>query len=84
MNDEIHMHDVVAVLEDLPANHFASGHPLTLRRGQMGTVVMIYGVGSVEVEFSGPDGRAFAMLPVPTSKLMVLRDQPEPELAVAR
>lgn len=83
MKTEIHMHDVVAVLEDFPAKHFASGRPLTLRRGQMGTVVMIHGVDAVEVEFSGPDGRAFAMLPVPTNKLMVLRDQPEPELAVA-
>lgn len=77
MSDDIQMHDVVALLEDTPTTHFETGQPLVLRRGQMGTAVMIYDAGPVEVEFAGPDGRAYALLPLAADKLMVLRDRPE-------
>jgi hypothetical protein len=77
MNGEIHLHDVVALLEDTPANHFETRAPLTLRRGQMGTVVMTYDGSAYEVEFAGRDGRAYALLPIPAGKLMLLRDAPE-------
>ena len=77
MSDDIEMHDVVALLEVTPATHFETGQPLVLRRGQVGTAVMIYDAGSVEVEFAGPDGRAYALLPLSPDKLMVLRDRPE-------
>ena len=79
--DEIHMHDVVALLEDLPTRHFETGQPLHLRRGQMGTVVMTYDGSAFEVEFAGRDGRPVALLPVPTEKLMVLHGLPEPAIA---
>ena len=68
------MHDLVALLEDVPARHFATGAPLTLRRGQIGTVVMTYDGSAFEVEFCDAQGRAFAMLPIPTGKLMLLHD----------
>ncbi len=58
MNGEIHMHDVVALLEDAPAEHFETGRPLLLRRGQIGTVVMTYDGTAFEVEFAGRDGHA--------------------------
>ncbi len=77
MNGEIHMHDVVALLEDTPAQHFETGQPLALRRGQVGTVGMTYDGSAFEVEFGGLDGRAYAILPVNAGKLMVLRHQPE-------
>lgn len=77
MNGEIHLHDVVALLEDTQAEHFESGRPLLLRRGQMGTVVMTYDGTAFEVEFAGRDGRAYAILPVKAENLMVLRDSPE-------
>ncbi len=77
MKTDIHLHDVVALLEDLLVKHFETGQPLRLRRGQIGTVVMTYDSEMCEVEFSGRDGRAYAMLPVPAGKLMVLRDTPE-------
>ena len=70
------MHDLVALLEDVPARHFATGAPLTLRRGQIGTVVMTYDGSAFEVEFCDAQGRAFAMLPIPTGKLMLLHDAP--------
>jgi hypothetical protein len=50
---------------------------LVLRRGQMGTMVMTYDGATFEVEFAGPDGRAYALLPVAMTKLMVLRDTPD-------
>ena len=77
MNTQIRSHDLVALLEDVPANHFETGKPLLLRRGQIGTVVMTYVGGAYEVEFAGRDGRAYALLPIPADKLMVLRDAPE-------
>jgi hypothetical protein len=77
MNGQVQMHDVVALLEDMPARHFDSGRELTLRRGQVGTVVMTYDGSAFEVEFAGLDGRAYALLPVPGEKLMVLHHQPE-------
>jgi hypothetical protein len=76
MNSEIHLHDLVALLEDMPARHFTAGTPLTLRRGQIGTVVLIYDGSAFEVEFSDAQGRAFAVMPIPTGKLMLLHDAP--------
>jgi len=76
MNAAIQMHDVVALLEDVPARHFETGQPLTLRRGQLGTVVMTYDGTAFEVEFAGRNGRAYALLPVPAEKLMALHETP--------
>ena len=76
MNGAIQMHDVVALLDDVPARHFESGQPLLLRRGQIGTVVMTYDGTAYEVEFAGQDGRAYALLPVPVGKLIVLHESP--------
>ena len=77
MESEIHVHDVVALLEDVPARDFETGRPLLLRRGQVGTVVMTYEGPVFEVEFAGKDGRAYAILPIDASKLMILRDSPD-------
>lgn len=77
MNDPIHIHDVVALLEDTEGRHFETRRPIRLRRGQMGTVVMTYDEPVYEVEFSDANGRAFAMLPLPAEKLMVLKEEPE-------
>jgi hypothetical protein len=77
MNGEIHLHDVVVVTEDVPAKHFESGRPLLLRRGQLGTVVMTLDGTAFEVEFSGRDGRPYALLPISAEKLIVLHEEPE-------
>ena len=76
MNAAIQMHDVAALLDDMPAKHFETGQPLQLRRGQIGTVVMTYDGTAFEVEFAGRDGRAYALLPVPAGKLMALHESP--------
>ena len=78
MSDEIHLHDIVALLENAAASHFLTGQQLLLRRGQIGTVVMTYDGVTLEVEFAGRDGRAYAILPVRTENLMLLRDTLEP------
>ena len=77
MESEAHMHDVVALLEDVHATHFETGRRLLLRRGQIGTVVMTYDGTAFEVEFAGKDGRAYAILPIHATKLMILRDTPD-------
>ena len=77
MNGEIHLHDVVVLSEDVPTRHYESGRALLLRRGQVGTVVMAYDGTAFEVEFSGKDGRAYALLPIATDKLIVLHEEPE-------
>ena len=74
MKAEVHLHDPVALLEDVSARHFLTGQPVTLRRGQVGTVVMTYDGSAFEVEFSGRDGRAYALLPVKAEMLMPLRE----------
>jgi hypothetical protein len=38
---------------------------------------MPLGDNQFQVEFSGRDGRAYAMLPLSDNQLMVLREQPE-------
>lgn len=70
------MHDIVALLEDIATTHFTAGTPLTLRRGQMGTVVMTYDGSAFEVEFCDSMGGAFALLTVAANKLMLLHDAP--------
>ncbi len=77
MNTHIHMHDVVALLQDTTTTHFDTKCPILLRRGQMGTVVLLYDGNACEVEFSDRDGRAYALLPIAEDKIMVLRDAPE-------
>ncbi len=59
----------VALLEDTAAQHFETGRHLLLRRGHIGTIVMTYEGRTLEVEFSGRDGRSYALLPIGGSKL---------------
>jgi len=70
------MHDLVALLEDVRATHCDSGRQLVLRRGQVGTVVTTYDDSVVDVEFSGQDGRAYAIVPVNVQNLLGLKDTP--------
>jgi Domain of unknown function (DUF4926) len=60
--------DVVALLEDRPADGLA--------RGQVGTVVEVLDPSSVLVEFSDDTGRAYAIAPCPRSNLLVLHYVP--------
>jgi hypothetical protein len=83
MNSEIKELDVVALLEDVPTEHYQTREPLVLMRGSVGTVLMVYEQPTVayEVEFAGEDGIPYAMLPLRASQLLVL--QPTPKSAAA-
>jgi len=60
--------DAVALVEDLPQKG--------LGRGQVGTVVEQLGPDAFEVEFVGTNGETYAMLPLCTEQIMVLRYTP--------
>jgi CRP-like cAMP-binding protein len=81
MNGELLDHDLVALLEDTSVKHFQTGEPLLLRRGQIGTVVMVYADGALEVEFADRDGRTYALASLSRDSLMLLRDAPDHAVA---
>ena len=60
--------DVVALLTDRAGDKLA--------RGQVGTVVESLDAGTVLVEFSDNDGRAYAFATLPVSELLVLHHVP--------
>lgn len=68
MNAEIRELDVVALLSDRPDRGLVAG--------QVGTVVLSLEDDHFEVEFSGDDGRPYAMVPVSARELMVLHYAP--------
>lgn len=61
--------DVVALLADRPSEGLA--------RGQVGTVVEALDGGTVLVEFSDDEGRAYAIAPCLRSELLVLHYEPQ-------
>ena len=71
------MHASVALLEDTRTARFESGEPVLLRRGDIGTVVMLYDDGACELEFSDRSGNTHALLPLSADRLLVLHDAPE-------
>jgi CRP-like cAMP-binding protein len=81
MSGDLLDHDLVALLEDASVKHFRTGEPLLLRRGQLGTIVMVYADGAVEVEFADRDGRPYALVSLTRNRLMLLRDAPDHAVA---
>ena len=61
--------DVVALLEELPAQGLSRGH--------VGTVVERLDDNTLLVEFSDEHGRAYAVGPCPRANLLVLRYIPD-------
>ena len=68
IEDRPKLFDVVALLNDREG----------LARGQVGTIVETLNNGSVFVEFSDDEGRAFATLPCPLSEVIVLHYERQP------
>lgn len=81
MSGDLRNHDLVALLQDVSVDHLQTGAPLLLRRGQIGTVVMVYEDGALEVEFADRDGRAYALVSVSRDAVMLLHDTPEHAVA---
>jgi hypothetical protein len=67
MAEQIRLHDVVALLSDIPER--------SLRRGQVGTVVETLGPEVYEVEFSDDEGRTCASLALKPEQFIVLHYQ---------
>jgi hypothetical protein len=64
MSNEMHLYDVVALLENLPQEG--------LRRGQVGTLIEEWEPGIFEVEFADTDGITYAILALREDQLMTL------------
>ena len=64
--------DLVALTEERKATHFETGKPITLSKGQVGTIVREYDGNVFEVDFSNNDGTPYAMKTIPASQLMLL------------
>jgi hypothetical protein len=62
------LHDMVALLKDLPEKG--------LKRGQVGTIVASWADNVYEVEFADTNGVAYAMVALTTEQLMLLYWQP--------
>jgi hypothetical protein len=68
MDARPHLLDVVALLEDLPAQR--------LIRGQVGTIVELLD-GAYEVEFSDDQGKTYAELALRPDQLLLLHHRPQ-------
>jgi len=68
MEREMQLLDVVALIEDMPAE--------SLVRGQVGTIVEDLSEAVVLVEFADLRGAAYAITPVPVAHLLRLRYEP--------
>jgi hypothetical protein len=68
VNGELKQYDVVALLEDVPAEKLIRGH--------VGTIIEIYAPDAFEVEFSDNEGRTYAMCALRADQLMALHYSP--------
>lgn len=68
MNDKLHLLDVVAVLNDMPA--------YGLLRGEVGTLVESLTPDTWLVEFSDDDGQEYAMAELKSEQVIKLRYKP--------
>jgi len=69
MSKKPSLHDVVALLSDVPEHN--------LSRGQVGTVIELLDNDTSLVEFSDDDGRAYAIAAVKSSQVLLLHYEPE-------
>jgi hypothetical protein len=72
----IHEYDLVALTEDVSALHKDTKQPILLRRGQVGTVLMIFEKACL-VDFTDAQGITYAMETVPVNQLLLLLQEPE-------
>lgn len=70
-------YDLVALTEDLPALHKETKQPICLRRGQVGTVLMLLDDSACYVDFADSQGGSYAMETVAIAQLLVLLQEPE-------
>ncbi len=64
--------DIIGLAEDRQTTHFETGEPITLYKGQVGTIIMEYDNNVFEVDFSDNNGRTYAMETIPGDRLIRL------------
>ncbi|NER01622.1 MAG: DUF4926 domain-containing protein [Okeania sp. SIO3C4] len=64
--------DIVELTEDRQTTHFETGEPITLHKGQVGTIVMEYNNNVLGVDFSDNYGTTYAMETISGNQLMRL------------
>lgn len=69
-------YDVVALTEEIEAEHQETKQPLHLRCGQVGTVLMTFENDACLIDFADSDGQTYAMETISASKLMLLFYEP--------
>ena len=69
-------YDVVALTEEIETEHQETKQPLSLRCGQVGTVLMSFENNSYLIDFSNSNGQTYAMETISAQKLMLLFYEP--------
>ena len=59
--------DIIALLEEIPGKNIS--------KGTIGTIVHVYNNDFYEVEFSDLNGQAYAILTLPSEKLLLLKHE---------
>ncbi|NEQ30081.1 MAG: DUF4926 domain-containing protein [Leptolyngbya sp. SIO4C5] len=72
----INEYDIVALTEDTPGTHPETQQSILLRRGQVGTVLMMFNNEACLIDFADSEGQTYAMETVPLEKLMLLFYEP--------
>ena len=72
----IQEYDVVALTEDVTSAHPETTEVVTLRRGQVGTVLTDFNSEAFLVDFADSNGQTYAMETVTANKLMLLLHEP--------
>lgn len=69
---ELEVYDLVALMEPIGGVHKGTGEPIGLRRGQVGTVLMVFGGEACLVDFVDEHGVTCAMETVAIDRLLRL------------
>lgn len=72
----IREYDIVALTENVAAQHKQSNLPIILKRGQVGTVLMDFNQEAYLVDFADSHGNTYAMETISTNLLMKLIYEP--------
>ena len=70
-------YDLVALMDQITSIHKAIQKPIVLKRGQVGTVLMLFNNEACLVDFVDDRGQTYAMETVPIDKLLRLVHEPE-------
>lgn len=69
-------YDIVALTENVPAQHKQNKQPIILKRGQVGTVLMDFNQEAYLVDFADSHGNTYAMETISADQLMLLIYEP--------